>query len=114
MGAEERRNGTRVDVRIPVRFRPISNPYVTEQRAESVNISRLGVYFTTDFPLKVGAMLVLWMTMPSEVTEQEAREVRCLARVVHVEPTGRLTRKVGAGLLIEQLAAVARAERWAS
>jgi hypothetical protein len=40
--------------------------------------------------------------------------VRCLARVVHVEPTGRLVRKVGVGLRIEQYAAAARAERWAS
>jgi hypothetical protein len=114
MEAQERRRQTRVDVRIPLRFRPLDNMHVPEQKAESENVSQLGVYFTTDFPLKVGAMVVLWMTMPAQVTEKAACDVRCLARVVHVEPTGRLVRKVGVGLRIEQYAAAARAERWAS
>jgi PilZ domain len=114
MDAHERRRETRVDVRIPLRFRPMANLNVPEQKAESVNVSPLGVYFTTDFPLAVGARLVLWMTMPPQVTAGESRDVRCVARVVHVEPTGRLVRKVGVGLRIESFASAARVERWAS
>ena len=114
MDGKERRSEVRLDVRIPVRFRPVLNPYVPEQRAESVNISPLGVYLTTDFPLKVGSMLVLWMTIPSEATAKRARDVRCVARVMHVEPTGRLVRKLGAGLLLEHVATVSVGERWAS
>ena len=114
MDAQERRRETRVDVHIPLRFRPLENTNVPEQKAETENVSQLGVYFTTDVPLRVGAMLVLWMTMPTQVTEKEPRDVRCLARVVHVEPTGRLVRKVGVGLRIEQYAAAAKTERWAS
>jgi Tfp pilus assembly protein PilZ len=114
MDEQERRRETRVDVRVPLRFRPISNPYVPEQSAETENVSQLGIYFTTDFPLAVGATLVLWLTMPSQVTGAEPREVRCIARVVHVQPTGRLVRHNGVGLRIEQFASAARAERWAS
>lgn len=114
MDANERRRETRVDVRVPLRFRPVANPNVPEQKAESVNVSSRGMYFTTDFPMKVGAELVLWMTMPAQVTASGARDVRCVARVVHVEPTGRLVRKVGVGLRIESVAAAARIERWAS
>ncbi|MGB6431838.1 MAG: hypothetical protein WBF06_14730, partial [Candidatus Acidiferrales bacterium] len=86
MDAQERRRETRVDVRIPLRFRPIASPHVPEQKADSENVSPLGVYFTTDYPLKVGVVIVLWMTMPAQVTASVARDVRCLARVVHVEP----------------------------
>ena len=114
MDAQERRRETRVDVRVPLRFRPMSNPNVPEQKAESENVSPLGVYFTTDFPLTVGTVLVLWMTMPAQMTASEAREVRCLARVMHIESTGRLIRKLGVGLRIEDTAAAARTERWAS
>jgi hypothetical protein len=114
MDGRDRRRETRVDVRVPLRFRPVANLNVPEQKAESENVSPLGVYFTTDFPLTVGAVLVLWMTMPAQVTEGDARDVRCLARVMHVEPTGRLVRKVGVGLRIDEMAAAARVERWAS
>ena len=114
MDGRDRRRETRVDVRVPLRFRPVANLNVPEQKAESENVSPLGVYFTTDFPLTVGAVLVLWMTMPAQVTEGDARDVRCLARVMHVEPTGRLVRKVGVGLRIDEMAAAVRVERWAS
>jgi hypothetical protein len=115
MDAHERRRETRVDVRMPLRFRPLANLNVPEQKAESENVSPLGVYLTTDFPLTVGALVVLWMTMPTQMTASgESRDVRCVARVMHAEPTGRLVRKVGVGLRIESFASAARAERWAS
>jgi hypothetical protein len=114
LDAHERRRQTRVDARIALRFRPVENLNVPEQKGESENISPLGVYFTTDFPLAVGSVLVMWMTMPAGVTASDARDVRCLARVMHAAPTGRLIRKIGVGVRIESFAAAARAERWAS
>jgi hypothetical protein len=114
MNANERRRETRVDARMPLRFRPVANLNAPEQKGESENISPLGVYFTTDFPLTVGSVLVMWMTMPAGVTAGDARDVRCLARVMHAAPTGRLIRKVGVGVRIESFATAARAERWAS
>jgi hypothetical protein len=42
MTSSNRRGETRIDVRIPIRFRPITNPPSAEQSAESVNISEHG------------------------------------------------------------------------
>jgi len=103
-----------MEMRIPMRFRPLEDPNVAEQRAESENVSQFGVYFKTDFPLKVGCVLVVWMNMPTKLLTGEAREARCVARVVRAEPTGRRNRQLGVGLRIEQCEFGARAERWVS
>lgn len=114
MHAQDRRREMRVEMRNRLRFGPLDDPNVAEQQAESENVSQLGAYFTTDFPLKVGCVLVVWMTMPSRLLTGAAREARCLARVVRAEPTGRRTRQLGIGLRIEQCEFGVRAERWVS
>src|SRR5271170_5992494 len=45
MSSRERRVDTRVNIRVPLRFRSLTNPGATEQLAESENISQRGVYF---------------------------------------------------------------------
>ncbi|MGD0842300.1 MAG: PilZ domain-containing protein [Candidatus Acidiferrales bacterium] len=114
MQAQNRRRETRTELRIPLRFRPLGSLDMPEQQAESENVSQFGVYFTTDFPLTVGCVLVLWMKLPAKLLKGEPREARCIARVVRAEPTGRLVRQLGVGLRIEQCEFGARAERWVS
>ena len=111
---QERRLAHRVTLRIPLRFRPLPNPTTMEQKAESVNISEKGVYFATDFPLKVGTSLELFLNMPQEITGKSPTAVRCTARVVHVQPKIFAGNKSGVGVHIEQYEAVSTAERWAS
>ncbi len=114
MATTERRLAPRVNLKIPLRFRPILSPTIPEQKAESVNISQRGAYFVTDFPLKVGTPVELFLRMPRELTGQDATEVRCAARVVHVQPNIFVGSKSGVGVHIERYEAVSAGERWTS
>ena len=95
-----RRNETRIPIRVPIRFRPITIPSSGEEVGESENLSQRGIFMRTSYPLAVGTQIELAMTMPYEVTEGAA-DVHCTARVVHVQQ-GTLLAKSGVGLHIEQ------------
>ena len=115
MSSSERRNETRVNVRVPLRFRVLNNLSATEETAVSENISQRGVFFWTRAPLRVGMPLELSLRMPQEIAGRVSSEVRCVARVVHVQKNAGLGGKSGIGLHIERYEARAYAhERWAS
>jgi hypothetical protein len=115
MSSIERRIDTRVNVRVPLRFRILDSSDSAEQTAESENISQRGMYFTTSFPLKVGMPLEVSLCMPQGVAGLSSSEVKCVARVVHVHANSLLGGKAGVGLHIERYEARASAEdRWTS
>ena len=115
MNSSERRTDTRVNVRVPLRFRILDSSESTEQTAESENISQRGMYFTTSFPLKVGMPLEVSLRMPQEVAGKAPSDVKCLARVIHVRANSLAGGKAGVGLHIERYEARASArERWTS
>jgi hypothetical protein len=115
MSSIDRRIDPRVNVRVPLRFRTLNSPDEAEQLAESENISQRGIYFTTDYPLKVGAAVEVSLRMPQELAGKTSSDVRCVARVVHVRANSVLGDKKGIGLHIERYEAKASAtERWAS
>jgi hypothetical protein len=114
MNTKERRLDTRVNVRVPLRFRTLNNPNSVEQNAESENISQRGVYFETAVPLNVGTPVELSLRMPLEVAGKSSSDVKCVARVVHIRPST-LSGRPGVGLHIERYEAkAATAERWTS
>ena len=53
---------------------------------ESVNLSERGIYFRSRQRVNVGEPLEMYFTIPRELTGRSAEQVRCSARVVHVEP----------------------------
>ena len=114
MNSNERRVAPRMNLRIPLRFRPITIPTLPEQRAETLNVSQNGVFFATDYPLTVGTPVELLLKMPRELTGKDSTEVRCKARVVHVQPDGFANNKAGVGAHIERYEAVSTGDRWAS
>ena len=115
MSSNERRIDTRVNVRVPLRFRMLDSSDSAEQSAESENISQRGMYFTTSFPLKVGMPLEVSLRMPQELAAKTSNDVKCVARVVHVHANSLLGGKAGVGLHIERYEAKAAAsDRWAS
>ena len=115
MSSSERRIDTRVNIRVPLRFRALNNPGATEQTAESENISQRGLFFMTDVPLKVGTPVEVSLRMPQELSENVASEVKCVARVVHVRPSLSPGGVSGIGLHIERYEAkISLRERWAS
>ena len=115
MSSNERRLDTRVNVRVPLRFRVLNNSSAAEQSAVSENISQRGVFFWTRVPLHVGTPVELSLRMPQEIAGKVSAEVKCVARVVHVQENLGLGGKSGIGLHIERYEARAYAlERWAS
>jgi hypothetical protein len=115
MSSSERRIDTRVNIRVPLRFRALNSPGATEQVAESENISQRGLFFSTSVPLKVGTPVEVSLRMPQEVAGRVASDVRCVARVVHVKPSAAPGGVAGIGLHIERYEARASvSERWAS
>ena len=115
MSFSERRVDTRVNIRVPLRFRALNIPDSAEQDAESENISQRGIYFETDVPLKVGTPLEVSLRMPRELSGKSSADVSCVARVVHVHPKPLAGGKAGIGLHIERYETKSLArERWTS
>jgi hypothetical protein len=92
-----RRLTRRWNLAVRLRFR-IMNSSVPEQRAESLNISEGGVYFTTALTLKRGAAIQLLMKMPSEVTGKPPTEWRCRGHIVRVKTLTFPLGSVGVGV----------------
>jgi c-di-GMP-binding flagellar brake protein YcgR len=109
----ERRNETRVSVRIPVKYKLMDNQGSGEQIGESENVSQRGVFMWTAYPLEIGTQVELKLRMPSEVSGSVASEVHCTARVVRIRErdSGGL---VGVGLRIERYHATPERDRWAN
>ncbi|PYU35055.1 MAG: hypothetical protein DMG31_04720 [Acidobacteria bacterium] len=108
----DRRNETRVNVRIPLKFKLIGNQSAGEQMAESENLSQRGIFMWTAYPLKIGVQVELKLRMPSEISGLAASEVQCTARVIRLQETD--SALLGVGLRIERYHATAERERWAS
>lgn len=109
----DRRDETRVNVRVPLRFKLIDNPSAGEQMGESENLSQRGIFMWTAFSLKLGAQVEVRLRMPSEISGIRTSEVHCTARVIRIQESdsGGL---VGAGLRIERYHATGERDRWAS
>jgi Tfp pilus assembly protein PilZ len=115
MSSNERRIDTRVNIRVPLRFRALNNPGSTEQTAESENISQRGIFFSTNVPLIIGTPVEVSLRLPQELAGKTASDVKCVARVVHVRPSSAPGGTSGIGLHIERYEAKASVrERWAS
>ena len=113
MSQSNRRLETRVTLRIPLEVRPIVDPPELAQQVESVNLSQRGLFFSTGSPLQVGTRVEVLMIMPQEISGTPPIEVRCVGRVVHVQP-GWLLGKTGIGVRIERYEPVGTKERWAN
>lgn len=113
MSQSNRRTESRVNLRVPLKIRPLTNPPEVEQNVESVNLSQRGLFFSTETPLKVGTRIEVLMKMPQEISGNPPTEVYCVGRVVHVHTDRRLGR-TGIGIRLERYEPVATKERWAN
>src|ERR1700735_3236268 len=102
MSSSERRIDTRINICVPLRFRALNTPDAVEQTAQSENISQRGMYFLTTVPLKVGTPRGVPLRMPQERAGKMASDVKCMARVVHVNQSAAPGGKSGIGLHIER------------
>ena len=109
----ERRRSPRVNVRETVRFRPVTEPVSSERLAETVDMSERGICIATDFPLKLGAQVELYVKVPQEVSGGDAVDARCVARVIHIGG-GAKGSKLLYGMRIERYECLNLRERWVS
>ena len=118
--SKERRVAPRKFCTLPVRFRvrtdifapePQQRAYARGERAaaalapgvldgETVNISTLGIYFKSRERVAFGEELEMSFRLPGELTGRTAEDVRCEARVVHVNASidGKGTAGIGVAI----------------
>jgi len=65
---------------------------------QSENISRRGVFFTTDLPLSEGTILDLLLEMPEAISGVRAAHWNCMGHVVRVVPPELENHGVGIGV----------------
>ena len=131
MSESERRNSPRKVCAVPVRFRvngdgndhaetaesswEADTAGTAAQRAEfigkALNLSERGVYFTCRERLSIGQPLEMYFTLPSELTGRAPENIRCSARVVHVDEEGQAELR-GIGACVEQFEPFGAIRNW--
>jgi Tfp pilus assembly protein PilZ len=114
----ERRSAPRFIMRIPIRFRLADLETGEEILAETMNISRCGIYFSTDHFLEKNSTVRILMKLPREVTLGYSKKCLVTGRVAHVQPLAASPGKSGVGVhflyyeLAERPAAPERSPEW--
>lgn len=120
MSSRERRISPRKDCVVPLRFRLVSNaqnaasaqnlsrepirrlPIAGTFEGRSVNLSERGIYFTSPEKMTVGQPIEMYFTIPRELTGRMSEQVRCSARVVHVEDHADQYGMLGIGAAVDR------------
>lgn len=136
MSGNERRSAPRKECAVPLRFRIVENghnsqlgdvvnggygaqPYKTSilaatSEGEACNLSERGVYFRTREKLNVGEHLEIYLTLPRELTGRSPEQVRCSARVIHVESDTDQRGTTGIGAFVERFEPLTTPQNWAN
>lgn len=128
MSSKERRIAPRKNCTIPIHFRSFTSEFVPaavgvgarngspregrQSRAqmgyqetivgETVNLSERGIGFRSPLKFSVGETVEMYFTLPRELTGRRAEEVRCNARVVHIENKADALGMMAVGAEVEQ------------
>ncbi len=81
---------------------------------QTVNLSERGIYFKSSEALMVGDSVEMFFTLPQELTGRRPEEVRCNARVVHVDRNIDGHGLIGAGATVERFEPIHRVRSWAN
>jgi Tfp pilus assembly protein PilZ len=115
MSSIDRRTDPRVNACVAMRFRVLDNPEISEQKAESQNMSQHGLYFVTSAPLVIGMPVELTLRIPHDLAQKVTSEVVCVGRVVRVQPIDSQNGRLGIGIHIEHFdTQMPVQDRWAS
>jgi PilZ domain len=127
MGSKERRIAPRKECSVPLRFRvtTASDQPASERvgwlsartlfgtiEGESVNLSERGIFFRSRQRVNVGEPLEMYFTIPRELTGRMSEQVRCSARVVHVESHPDKQGFVGVGAAVERFEPLSTTRDW--
>ena len=81
-------------------------------QGETVKLSERGVAFKSSHPVSLGQPIELFFTLPTELTGRVPEDIRCIARVVHVDPAGDSQGNIRVGAAIERFERIAPARNW--
>ena len=134
MSSNERRIVPRKAYAIPVRFNVITQEFAAvgprgkmgvprgatkfletiplPQQGETVNLSERGIRFKTRHSLSVGESVEIFFTLPTELTGRAMEDVKCNARVVHVDREPDMTGHIGVGAAIECFERTSVSRNW--
>ncbi len=99
----DRRTARRYDLAVPVKFEQQESAPRVEPLGCTREISRSGLYFTTDAAPEPGSMVSLTLTLPGTLTGGEEVLVEVVARIVRVEPAEATTDgRIGVAARIER------------
>jgi len=79
---------------------------------ETVNLSERGVAFKSSQPVSLGQPIELFFTLPTELTGRMPEDVRCTARVVHVDHLGDMHGTIRVGATIERFERIGPVRSW--
>lgn len=68
---------------------------------QSVNFSECGIYFTSPERMSIGQPIEMFFTIPRELTGRTSEQVRCSARVVHVQHQADEYGMLGVGAVVD-------------
>jgi len=94
---QDRRISLRHDVKTALRVR-IWKSNIPEQRAECINLSEHGIFFTTKALVRKGEAIQILVEMPQEISGVPPTKWRCTGRVVRVQPADSRTGKLRVGV----------------
>lgn len=139
MSSNERRIAPRKVCVMPIRFRILTNDpaastkpefagsgasmndfrlvrsmpvHLAVLEGETVNLSERGIYFRSQQEVSIGEPLEMYFTLPRELTGRNPEEVRCQARVVHVDKSADHDGIVGVGASIERFVPLGAIRNW--
>jgi len=128
MTSKERRLAPRKPCSIPIHFRSYTSEYAPaavgvaaaggsarQERSskgqstyqetvvgETFNISERGIGFKSPLRFSVGESVEMYFTLPQELTGRRAEQVRCNARVVHVDSNADALGRSAVGAEVER------------
>jgi len=135
MAGNERRSSPRKECAVPLRFRVVENGQGTQlgdiaggygarssrsavltgtSEGEAFNLSERGVYFRSRERVNIGERLEMYFTLPRELTGRSPEQVRCSAKVVHVEAGTDEYGTTGVGAFVERFEPLMEARDWSN
>lgn len=81
---------------------------------ETVNLSERGIRFKSAIKFCIGDSVEIYFTLPRELTGRSPEEVRCDARVVHIENDSDADGMMVAGAVVERFEPLHRAQNWSN
>ena len=102
MNATDKRRARRFPMQLPVSIKPEhskNNPQTVQTR----DVSSSGIYFEFETPMTVGTSVEFLMTLPEPLTKGTPVRIRCIGKVVRVEPDSKSNHsQVGIAATIER------------